>query len=61
MKKDEVELSSGLSAFEAKHFSRAMQLLSPLAENGCMKLPELLQKPLCRQVLHFLIFLCLNC
>ena len=34
MKKDEVELSSGLSAFEAKHFSRAMQLLSPLAESG---------------------------
>ena len=34
MKKDDVELSSGLSAFEAKHFSRAMQLLSPLAENG---------------------------
>ena len=34
MKKNEVELSSGLSAFEAKHFSRAMQLLSPLAEAG---------------------------
>ena len=32
MKKNEVELNSGLSAFEAKHFSRAMQLLSPLAE-----------------------------
>ena len=34
MKKNEVELNSGLSAFEAKHFSRAMQLLSPLAEEG---------------------------
>ncbi len=34
MKKEEVELNSGLSAFEAKHFSRAMQLLSPLAEAG---------------------------
>ncbi len=28
----EVEFSSGVAAFEAKHFSRAMQLLSPFAE-----------------------------
>ena len=30
---DEIELSSGIAAFEAKHFSRAMQLLKPLAES----------------------------
>ena len=30
----DMELSSGLAAFEAKHFSKAMQLLSPLAEAG---------------------------
>ena len=29
-----VDLHSGIMAFEAKHFSRAMQLLSPLAEQG---------------------------
>ncbi|MEC7885352.1 MAG: tetratricopeptide repeat protein [Pseudomonadota bacterium] len=34
VKKKDVELNSGLQAFEAKHFSRAMQLLSPLAEDG---------------------------
>ncbi len=31
---DEVDFASGMSAFEAKHFSRAAQLLSPFAENG---------------------------
>ncbi|ACL73255.1 conserved hypothetical protein [Thioalkalivibrio sulfidiphilus HL-EbGr7] len=31
---DHMDLHSGISAFEAKHFSRAMQLLSPLAEAG---------------------------
>ncbi len=30
----DVDFSSGLAAFEAKHFGRAMVLLSPLAENG---------------------------
>ena len=30
----EMNLSSGIAAFEAKHFSRAMQLLSPLTEQG---------------------------
>jgi len=29
-----MELSSGIAAFEAKEFSRAMQLLMPLAESG---------------------------
>ena len=29
-----VDLHSGIMAFEAKHFSRAMQLLSPMAEQG---------------------------
>lgn len=31
---DHMDLQSGISAFEAKHFSRAMQLLTPLAESG---------------------------
>jgi len=31
---EEMDFSSGLAAFEAKHFSRAMQLLSPFAFNG---------------------------
>ena len=31
---EEIDLSSGIAAFEAKHFSRAMQLLQPLAERG---------------------------
>ena len=31
---EEMDFSSGLAAFEAKHFSRAMQLLSPFANNG---------------------------
>ncbi len=31
---DEMSFNSGLSAFEAKHFSSAMQLLSPIAELG---------------------------
>ncbi len=31
---EDMALESGLSAFEAKHFSRAMQLLSPLTEQG---------------------------
>ncbi len=30
----EIDLASGIAAFEAKHFSRAMQLLSPIAEQG---------------------------
>ena len=30
---EEMEFSSGLAAFEAKHFSRAMQLLSPFSEH----------------------------
>lgn len=30
----EVDLASGVAAFEGKHFSRAMQLLSPVAEQG---------------------------
>lgn len=34
MSDDEVDFSSGMMAFEAKHFSRAMQILSPLAEKG---------------------------
>jgi TPR repeat protein len=31
---DEMDFNSGMMAFEAKHFSRAMQILSPLAEKG---------------------------
>src|SRR5690606_30934248 len=31
---DDVNFNSAMSAFEAKHFSRAMQLLSPFAEQG---------------------------
>ena len=30
----EIDLASGIAAFEAKHFPRAMQLLSPAAEQG---------------------------
>lgn len=30
----DMELSSGIAAFEAKHFAQAIQLLSPLAEQG---------------------------
>ena len=30
----ELALSSGIAAFEAKQFTKAMQLLSPLAEQG---------------------------
>ncbi|MEE9343208.1 MAG: tetratricopeptide repeat protein [Gammaproteobacteria bacterium] len=30
----QVEYNSGMSAFEAKHFSRAAQLLSPFADSG---------------------------
>ncbi len=29
-----MQLASGIAAFEAKHFSQAMKLLSPLAETG---------------------------
>ncbi|HIO97784.1 MAG TPA: sel1 repeat family protein, partial [Leucothrix sp.] len=29
-----MDFSSGLAAFEAKHFPRAMQLLSPFADKG---------------------------
>jgi len=31
---DDVDFASGMAAFEAKHFSRAAQLLSPFANNG---------------------------
>jgi len=31
---DIMDLNSGIAAFEAKHFSRAMKLLSPIAESG---------------------------
>ncbi|MFP5505120.1 MAG: sel1 repeat family protein, partial [Gammaproteobacteria bacterium] len=31
---DDVNFASAMAAFEAKHFSRAMQLLSPFAEQG---------------------------
>lgn len=31
---NDVDFASGMAAFEAKHFSRAMQLLSPFAEQG---------------------------
>ena len=31
---DEVDFASGMAAFEAKHFSRAAQLLSPFADEG---------------------------
>ena len=34
MSSDDVDFASGMAAFEAKHFSRAAQLLSPFAENG---------------------------
>ena len=30
----DMELASGIAAFEAKEFARAMQLLQPLAERG---------------------------
>lgn len=30
----DMSLSSGIAAFEAKHFTQALQLLSPLAESG---------------------------
>ena len=31
---DMMDFNSGMAAFQAKHFSRAMQLLSPFAERG---------------------------
>ena len=31
---DEMDFNSGMMAFEAKHFSRAMQILSVIAEKG---------------------------
>ena len=34
MHDDDLDYTSGVAAFTAKHFSRAMQLLSPLAEAG---------------------------
>lgn len=34
MDKTDMELASGIAAFEAKEFRRSMQLLQPLAENG---------------------------
>ena len=30
----QMDLMSGVSAFESKHFSRAMKLLSPIANSG---------------------------
>ena len=34
MQENEMDFNSGIMAFEAKHFSRAMQILSPLADQG---------------------------
>lgn len=34
MDRDDVELASGIAAFEAKEFRRSLQLLQPLAERG---------------------------
>jgi TPR repeat protein len=34
MSNQEIDLGSGIAAFEGKHFATAMQLLSPLAEQG---------------------------
>lgn len=34
MEEANVDLASGIAAFEAKEFRRALQLLQPLAENG---------------------------
>ena len=34
IEEDDINLTSGFSAFESKHFSRAMQLLAPYAEKG---------------------------
>ena len=34
MPDDDMDLASGIMAFEAKHFSRALQILSQLAEKG---------------------------
>lgn len=34
MRSADIDLASGIAAFEAKEFRRAMQLLSPLAEAG---------------------------
>ena len=31
---EEIDFASGIQAFESQHFSRAMQLLSPLAARG---------------------------
>ena len=31
---NDMKLASGIAAFEAKHFTQAMKLLSPLAEDG---------------------------
>ena len=31
---DDITLASGLAAFEAKHFARAMKILAPLAEKA---------------------------
>ncbi|MGD8935920.1 MAG: sel1 repeat family protein, partial [Thiogranum sp.] len=31
---DDVDFASGMAAFEARHFSRAAQLLSPFANEG---------------------------
>ena len=30
----DIDLSSGISAFEAKHFTQALKLLQPLADEG---------------------------
>ena len=37
----DMDFASGMAAFEAKHFSRAMQLLSPVAEQGDMQAQHL--------------------
>ena len=34
MESDDVQLASGIAAFEAKEFRRSLQLLQPLAESG---------------------------
>lgn len=31
---EEIDLASGISAFEAKHFTQAVRLLAPLADSG---------------------------
>ena len=51
---DDMDLQSGLAAFEAKEFTRAIQLLSPLADKGNAeaqyRLGMMFHKGLCRVV-----------